>query len=143
MVALTLVLVARSRSPEPAGGASWPLPRRVRRRFVQVNAVQWLLIVAIATGCRAGGVPELIMPLVAVAAGLHFLPLARLIADRRLVVPGAVLTVLGVVGLLARAVDASPGPVAALVGVGCASTLWSTAAWSIAGTRRPVAEPGS
>ncbi|MGW5129082.1 hypothetical protein ACWEQ7_34610 [Streptomyces sp. NPDC004069] len=138
VVALTLVLVARRLPPEPAGGVSQPLPPLQRRRFGQVNAVQWLLIAAIAAGCGAGGIPELIMPLVAIVVGLHFLPLARVFADRRLVVPGAALTVLGIAGLLAWAADASPGAVFTLVGVGCALTLWSTAAWSVAGARRAV-----
>lgn len=132
VVALALVLVARSRSPEAAGGVS---PPSRRRRFRQVNAVQWVLVAVVATGCGAGGVPELIMPLVAVVVGLHFLPLAGVFGDPRLVVPGAALAVVGVAGLLARAADASPGAVSTLVGVGCALALWSTAAWFIAGAR--------
>ncbi|MFJ8098308.1 hypothetical protein [Streptomyces griseofuscus] len=138
LVALTLVLVARRPPPESAGGVRRPLPPLQRRRFGQVNAAQWLLSAAIAAGCVAGGVPELIMPLVAVVVGFHFFPLAHVFADRRLVVPGAALTVLGIAGLLAWAADASLGAVFTLVGVGCALTLWSMAAWSITGARRAV-----
>ncbi|MBO2463582.1 hypothetical protein [Actinomadura violacea] len=138
VVVLTLVFVARRLPSESADEVSQPLPPLQRRRFGQVNVVQWLLIAAIATGCGTGGVPELIMPLVAVVVGLHFLPLARVFADHRLVVPGAALTVIGIAGLVARFANASPGAVFTLVGVGCALTLWSTAAWSIAGVRRAV-----
>jgi hypothetical protein len=138
VIALALVLVARRLSPERAGGVSQPLPPLTRRRLWQVNAVQWFLIAAIATGCGAGGVPELIMPLVAVVVGLHFLPLAHAFSDLRLAVPGPILTALGLAGLLARAGDTPQGTVITFVGVGCALTLWSTAAWFLAGARRAV-----
>jgi hypothetical protein len=135
VVALSLVVAARRQSAQQADGTDEPLPPETRRRFVQVNAVQWFLIVAAAVGCSAAGVPELTMPLVAVVVGLHFLPLARVFGESRLVVPGLVLTALGVAGLLAWAADASRGTVYTLVGVGAALTLWSTALWSVAGAR--------
>ncbi|MFJ3714262.1 hypothetical protein [Streptomyces sp. NPDC090057] len=139
VVAGALALPARGLPSPSAGGAGQAPPPAQRRRFAQVNAVQWLLIAAVVASCGAGGVPELIMPLVAVVVGVHFLPLARVFAEIRLVVPGAVLTAVGIAGLLARAAGASPGAVLTLVGVGCALTLWSTAAWSIAGARRAAA----
>lgn len=145
VIALALIWVARRLSPPGRAGEasegseesdeseesdSWsPL---TRRRFGQVNAVQWLAIVVIAVGCGTGGVPELIMPLVAVVVGIHFSALARVFDDRRLHVPGAMLTALGIAGLVARAAGASSGAVFTLVGVGSALILWSTAAWSIA-----------
>ncbi|MFG2266475.1 hypothetical protein [Streptomyces sp. NPDC048720] len=138
VVAVALALPARG-LPSPSVGGVGQAPPSQRRRFARVNAVQWLLVAAVAAGCGAGGLPELIMPLVAVVVGLHFLPLARVFAEVRLVVPGAVLTAVGIAGLVARAAGASPGAVFTLVGVGCALTLWSTAAWSIAGAGRAAA----
>lgn len=136
VIALSLVLAARRLSQARAGGVGQPLSPLKRRQFGQVNAAQWFLIAAIATGCVAGGARGLIMPLVAVVVGLHFLPLARVFGDLRLAVPGAILTAIGLAGLLARTANASPGTVFTLVGVGCALTLWSTAAWSLAGAIR-------
>ncbi|MFC1437394.1 hypothetical protein ABUW04_03920 [Streptacidiphilus sp. N1-10] len=134
LLALTLVLLARRGAR--AGGVRQPLPPLKRRQFGQVNAVQWVLVAATATGCVAVGAQGLIMPLVAVVVGLHFLPLAHVFGDLRLVVPGTILTVIGFAGLVTRAADASPGTVFTLVGVGCALTLWSTAAWSLSGAIR-------
>jgi hypothetical protein len=133
LLALGLVRAAR-RVPHTPGGEG--LPALQRRRFGQVNAVQWLLIAAVGIGCGVGGVPVLIMPLVAIVVGLHFFPLARVFAEPRMVAPGAVLTAVGVAGFAARAAGATPGTVFTIVGVGCALTLWSTAAWTVAGARR-------
>ncbi|MFE0461109.1 hypothetical protein ACFW1A_17865 [Kitasatospora sp. NPDC058965] len=140
VLALALVRIARQQAAQLADQESEPLLPAKRRRFAQVNAVQWSLIVAAAVGCSAGRVPELTLPLVAIVVGLHFLPLARVFDDARLITPGVVLAALGVAGLLAWAADASRGTVYTLVGVGCAVTLWSTALWSLVGIRRAAAE---
>jgi hypothetical protein len=139
LLALGLVRAARRVRPTAGGEADADLTAARRRRFGQVNAVQWALIAAVGVGCAAGGVPALIMPLVAVVVGLRFLPLARVFAEPRMIVPGALLTcvgVAGIAGLAARAAGATPGTVFTVVGVGCALTLWSTAAWTVAGARR-------
>ncbi|SEM27146.1 hypothetical protein [Streptacidiphilus jiangxiensis] len=130
VVALLLVRAARRRDP----GRGERLPPAQARRFGQVNAVQWLLIAAIAVGCGLGGVPVLIMPLVAVVVGLHFFLLARVFAEPRMVATGALLTAVGLSGLAARAAGASPGTVFTIVGVGCALILWLTALGAVAGT---------
>lgn len=136
LLALTLVRAAR-RVPVRAEEAGQDgLTAAQRRRFGQVNAVQWLLIAAVAVGCGVGGAPVLVMPLVAVVVGVHFFPLARVFADPRLIAPGVVLAAVGLCGLAARAAGASPGTVYTLVGLGCALTLWATAAWTITGARR-------
>ncbi|MEY9873895.1 hypothetical protein ABH931_003389 [Streptacidiphilus sp. MAP12-33] len=137
LVAVALVLAAR-RLPAPVDRR---LPAAQRRRFGQVNAVQWLLIAAIVAGCVLGGVPVLVMPLVAVVVGLHFIPLARVFAEPRMAATGAVLTALGLCGLAARAAGASAGTVFTLVGVGCALTLWVTALWTVAGSRGAATTP--
>ncbi|MGF0175673.1 hypothetical protein ACQF36_35900 [Streptomyces sp. Marseille-Q5077] len=72
-VMVGLMIAARRFLPSSAGG---PFPVGRRRRFNQINGLQWLLIIAIAAVCRHVGVPVLIPPLIAVVVGLHFLPLA-------------------------------------------------------------------
>ncbi|MCC9710419.1 hypothetical protein E4N62_37360 [Streptomyces sp. MNU76] len=56
-VMVGLMLAARRFLPSSAGG---PFPVDRRRRFNQINGLQWLLIIAIAAVCRHVGVPVLI-----------------------------------------------------------------------------------
>jgi hypothetical protein len=135
-VALGLVRAARKVGSTLGEETDADLMASRRKRFGLVNAVQWVLIAVVGVGCGAGGVPVLIMPLVAVVVGVHFFPLARVFAEPRMIAPGALLTLVGVAGLTARAAGAPPGTVFTVVGVGCALTLWSTAAWTVAGARR-------
>ncbi|WP_256107669.1 hypothetical protein [Streptomyces sp. ODS05-4] len=132
VVALVLMLAARRRLPASAGG---PLPPLRRRRFGQVNAVQWLLIAGIAVGCGRGGVPELIPPLVALVVGLHFVPLAAVFEQPRLRTAAALLCAVAAAGLVVLAFGGSATQVRTLVGSGCALTLWAMAAWTVRGPR--------
>jgi hypothetical protein len=137
-IALTLVLLSRKLSFGQTIEGPDDLSATTRRQFGLINVVQWGLIASIVVACRVGGQPGLIMPLVAVVVGLHFLPLARVFADPRLIAPGAVLTAVGVTGLIARAVSVSQAAVFTLVGVGCALTLWLTAGWMIVAGKREL-----
>jgi hypothetical protein len=129
LVALGLMLAARRRLPDVVGGRP---PASLRRRFAQVNAVQWILIAAVAVACGRAGHPGLIPPLVALIVGAHFFPLASVFAQPRMRVPGALLIVAGVAGLAVWTAHGSPGVVSTVVGAACALTLWGAAAWTIA-----------
>ncbi len=81
VVAVGLMLAARRILPASAGG---PLPADRRRRFNQINGLQWLVIIVIAVVCSRAGAPVLIPPLIALVVGLHFLPLAVVFDQPRL-----------------------------------------------------------
>ncbi|WP_034262520.1 hypothetical protein [Actinospica robiniae] len=135
-IALTLVRLSRKPTSEQAiERPDYPsaASAATSRQFKLINVVQWSLVAVIVLACRAGGEPGLIMPLVAIVVGLHFFPLARVFAKPRLAAPGAVLTAVGVAGLIARAAGLSQAAVYTLVGVGCALTLWFSAGWTILG----------
>ncbi|WP_433453633.1 hypothetical protein ACQPXS_35860 [Streptomyces sp. CA-142005] len=104
-----------------------PLPGDVRRRFVWINALQWLAIAAVVGGAEASGRPELIFGLVAVVVGLHFLPVAALFRQPRFHVTGTLMTATGAVGCVIGVAGESASTVRMTVGVGAAVMLWGTA----------------
>ncbi|WP_194238385.1 hypothetical protein [Streptomyces spongiae] len=111
----------------PGKSRSEPPPPAVRRRFAWINALQWLAIVLVAMGARAGGVPELIPGLVSVIVGTHFLPLAALFRQPRFHLTGALLIAAGAAGC---AIGLTGGPVSTVqltVGLAAALILWGTA----------------
>lgn len=130
VVAVGLMLAARRILPASAGG---PLPADRRRRFNQINGLQWLVIIVIAVVCSRAGVPVLIPPLIALVVGLHFLPLAAVFGQPRLRVPAALLVAAGLAG---GAVWLAEGPDRAVrftVGLISALSLWGTALWTVTG----------
>ncbi|MFH8436546.1 hypothetical protein ACH4A3_15160 [Streptomyces sp. NPDC018007] len=129
-VTVGLMLAARRVLPASAGG---PFPADRRRRFNQVNGVQWLLIVAIAVVCSRAGAPVLVPPLVAMVVGLHFLPLAAVFEQPRLRVPAVLLVVAGSAGLAVWLMDGSASAVRLTVGLLAALTLWGMALRTVAG----------
>ncbi|MDW8803519.1 hypothetical protein P1P68_01505 [Streptomyces scabiei] len=131
VVAVGLMLAARRFLPASAGG---PFPADRRRRFNQINGLQWLLIIAIVAVCRQLGVPVLVPPLIAVVVGLHFLPLAVVFQQPRLRVPAALLVVSGAAGTTVWLLDGPDASVRLVVGLASALSLWATAAWTVAGT---------
>ncbi|MFG2867236.1 hypothetical protein [Streptomyces sp. NPDC048338] len=106
-----------------------------RRRFNQVNGLQWLLIAGVAVGCSAAGVPALIPPLVAVVVGLHFVPLAATFEQPRLKVPAGLLVAAGAAGAVVHLADGSDTSVRLVVGMGAALSLWGTATAMVLGMR--------
>ncbi|MFF5481967.1 hypothetical protein ACFY5C_32245 [Streptomyces sp. NPDC012935] len=129
-VTVGLMLASRRFLPPSAGG---PFPAGRRRRFNQINGLQWLLIIAIAAVCRQAGVPELIPPLVAVVVGLHFLPLAAVFAQPQLRIPAALLIAAGAAGVIVWLTDGPDGTVRLVVGLASALSLWGMATWTVAG----------
>ncbi|MFE7313510.1 hypothetical protein ACFU7T_10425 [Streptomyces sp. NPDC057555] len=133
--ALALHVTARRFLPAPEGDS---LPADRRRRFRQVNVVQWLLIAVVVMGCVSAGVPVLVPPLVAVVVGLHFLPLVAVFEQPRFQVPAALLVAAGAAG---GAVWLAGGPddaVRLVVGCLCALSLWGVGTWAVAGAASVV-----
>ncbi|MFJ9174988.1 hypothetical protein [Streptomyces sp. NPDC102360] len=130
VVALGLMLAARRFLPPSAGG---PFPADRRRRFAQINAAQWLLIVVIAMVCNRAGVPVIIPPLIAMVVGVHFLPLAAVFEQSRLRVPAALLIVAGVAGLAVWLTSGPDETVRLVVGLISALCLWGMALWTVTG----------
>jgi hypothetical protein len=124
-----LMLTARRFLPSSAGG---PFPGGRRRRFNQINGLQWLLIIAIAAVCRHVGVPVLIPPLIAVVVGLHFLPLAVVFEQPRLRIPAALLIVSGAAGTTVWLTNGPDESVRLVVGLISALSLWRMALWTVA-----------
>lgn len=131
VVALGLMLAARRFLPASAGG---PFPADRRRRFNQINGLQWLLIIAVVVVCRQFEVPVLVPALIAVVVGLHFLPLAAVFEQPRLRVPAALLVASGAAGTAVWLADGPDDTVRLVVGLASALSLWATAAWTVAGT---------
>lgn len=129
-VAVGLMLTARRVLPASAGG---PFPADRRRRFLQINGLQWLLILVTAQVCARAGAPVLIPPLVAIVVGLHFLPLAAVFEQPRLRVPAALLSAAGAAGVAVWLVDGPDRTVRLVVGVVSALSLWGTAIRTVTG----------
>ncbi|MFI9050083.1 hypothetical protein [Streptomyces sp. NPDC053427] len=125
-----LMLAARHFLPASEGA---PFPADRRRRFQQINGLQWLLIIVIGVVCGRAGVPVLIPPLVAVVVGLHFLPLAAVFEQPRLRIPAALLSVAGAAGMTVWAMNGPDETVRLVVGLLSALSLWGMAAWTVTG----------
>ncbi|MFE0207084.1 hypothetical protein [Streptomyces sp. NPDC058985] len=129
-VTLGLMLAARRLLPSSAGG-SFPAERR--RRFNQINGLQWLLIVVIAVVCARAAMPVLIPPLVAIVVGLHFLPLAGVFEQSRLRVPAVLLITAGASGMAVWLTNGPDKTVRLVVGLISALCLWGMAMWTVTG----------
>ncbi|MEU2360393.1 hypothetical protein ABZ616_06655 [Streptomyces noursei] len=125
-------LMLAARRVLPVSGRS-ALPAARRRRFRQVNVVQWLLIGAVVVVCVRTGVPVLVGPLVAVVVGLHFLPLVAVFEQPRLRVPAALLVTAGVAGGVVWGAGGPAATVRLVVGLLSALSLWAVATWTLVG----------
>lgn len=130
-VTVALMLSARRFLPSSAGG---PFPADRRRRFNQINGLQWLLILVIVVVCRQIGVPVLIPALVAIVVGLHFLPLAAVFEQPRLRIPAALLIASGTAGIAVWLTNVPDETVRLVVGLTSGLSLWGMAVWTVAGT---------
>ncbi|NNN31902.1 hypothetical protein HLK59_16325 [Streptomyces sp. S3(2020)] len=141
VVMVGLMLAARRFLPSSAGG---PFPVGRRRRFNQINGLQWLLIIAIAAVCRHVGVPVLVPPLIAVVVGLHFLPLAAVFEQPRLRIPAALLIASGAAGMTVWLTNGPDESVRLVVGLISALSLWAMAIWTVAGAASATGQgPGN
>ncbi|MFJ6632662.1 hypothetical protein ACIQMR_14905 [Streptomyces sp. NPDC091376] len=138
-VTVGLMLAARRFLPASAGD---PFPVGRRRRFNQINGLQWLLIIAIVVVCRQVGVPVLVPPLIAVVVGLHFLPLAAVFEQPRLRIPAALLIASGSAGMTIWLANGPDETVRLVVGLASALSLWGMATWTVIGAAS-AAEQGA
>ncbi|MEV6654338.1 hypothetical protein [Streptomyces sp. NPDC051219] len=129
VVAVALMLAARHFLSQAAG---LRFSAHQRLRFNQINGAQWLLIVVVAVVCGLAGVPVLVPPLVALVVGLHFLPLARVFEQPRLLVPSVLLVAAGAAGMVVWVADGPAESVRLVVGLTAALSLWGTAIWTVA-----------
>ncbi|MGW0840483.1 hypothetical protein ACWD26_10010 [Streptomyces sp. NPDC002787] len=139
VAAVGLMLAARRFLPPSAQGA---FPAARRRRFNQINGLQWLLIIAVVAVCRQAGAPVLVPPLIAVVVGLHFLPLAAVFEQPRLRIPAALLVASGAAGMTVRLMNGPDDTVRLVVGLMSALSLWGMATWTVAGAAS-AAEQGA
>ncbi|MFC9125700.1 hypothetical protein ACFT4A_02490 [Streptomyces sp. NPDC057099] len=138
-VTVGLMLAARRSLPPSAGG---PFPAGRRRRFNQINGLQWLLIIAVVAVCRHLGVPVLVPPLIAVVVGLHFLPLAAVFEQPRLRIPAGLLIASGATGVTVWLTNGPDETVRLVVGLISALSLWGMATWTVAGAASAAGRGG-
>jgi hypothetical protein len=79
--------------------------------FVGINVLQNL------------GIADQYLPFIAVIVGLHFLPFARYVPDRRYYPMALLLVIIGVIGSIVRSTDLRAG----FVGLSSAIVLWAAA----------------
>jgi len=104
-----------------------PLARRRSRMFNLINAVQWVVIIALAILLGRMHLQTLILPTVIFVVGLHFLPLAKLFAYRPHYITGVALVTLA----LTYPLLSSEGPQSALGALGAGVILWLSAVWAL------------
>ena len=99
---------------------------RSSRRFNLVFGLEGVAIALAVILFGRSGMGALVPPVVAIIVGVHFFPLAELFRVRAYHATGAALCVLGAVAFVL-------GPSARLpfVGLGCAATLFATAAYML------------
>ena len=100
--------------------------RRTDPTWMVAATVGELLLIGLGTGLALhAGRPDLVLPAVALAVGLHFFPVARAIGYRPYAVTGAAITVVALASL------SLPDPArTALLGCGTALCLWTTIAFA-------------
>ena len=117
-VMLILIVIWRSRGLTP------PLPEEGKRiaKLVGIwSGVEGVAIFVSINLCVSFGSPNLILAAICLMVGLHFLPLARWLPVPLYYLSGALLSALGIAGLLASNL-VSPS----LVAFGAALILWIT-----------------
>ncbi|MUL43905.1 hypothetical protein FZ103_22535 [Streptomonospora sp. PA3] len=147
-LAATAVLgLLAARSTAPAGASTAPKPNRpgtsrrppmFGRGFLGVVLTEAVLIIGGLRAIRVFDAPvETNVAWIAIVVGLHFIVLARVWKDARILVPGAVLTLLGVAGFALAAVSLVPliplvsgvlsGVTLLVCGVVATAAMWAAA----------------
>ncbi|HET7034769.1 MAG TPA: hypothetical protein VFI42_03735 [Thermomicrobiaceae bacterium] len=134
---------AAARLPDDEGDHA--AENRRQRGFIAINVVEFGSIAIAVFACNVTQQLHLLVPLIALIVGLHFLPLAALFHVRTYYVTGVLLCLLAVLGLFAipstssidgREVRASW----AVVSFGAAVVLWASAIVSWLRTRTQLRE---
>jgi hypothetical protein len=127
--ALLALAYRRYKRNQPALAAAAPSlkQKRADRIFNVVNVAQWVVILVAGNVLVNLGLSSWVIPCVIFIVGLHFLPLAYVLANPPHYVTGAALIVLSAsYPLLATAGPASP--------IGCLGAgliLWASAVWAL------------
>lgn len=118
--ALRVWSAAQHLTPGPSSGENVAGPA-----FGIVTTVEFGLIFATVLVCRLAGRGELILPIIALIVGLHFIPLAAIFGVRIYYVTGIAI----VLAVLASFFAPSEGLRQAVASLGCGSVLWLTSAF--------------
>ncbi|WP_026313633.1 hypothetical protein [Actinomadura flavalba] len=134
VVAVAWVRAARSARTSDGGSARGPM---FGRGYLVVVGVEVVALFGGLAVLRTAGAPEECgVAWVAVVVGAHFLVLARVWREASVLVPGAALTVLGVLGLvLAGTAERAWTPVVS--GALSGAVLLAGALWTVASARTP------
>lgn len=123
--------------------ASDPAPlarRRMTGRFLGIFAAEIVLINIAAHVLNSQHALQYLMPAIAIVVGLHFYLLAPLFRVPIYHVTATMMTLAGVAGVIALALQAPAGSVNAFVDALCAITLWATGFVSWRSTTQPADE---
>lgn len=131
-VALFAFTYTRYRQHRPAlkAEAASPARQRAARMFNMVNATQWVLILVVGNVLANIGLSAWVIPAAIFIIGLHFLPLARVFANRPHFLTGAALMLLAV----AYPLLAPGGPNSPAGCLGAGLILWASALWAVTAT---------
>lgn len=110
--------------------------KRTTRWFLAIFAAEFIIIFAAANVLVSQHATQYLMPVIAMVVGLHFYPLAPLFRARQFYVTATIMTVTGLVGVLALSAHVSSNPVNVVVDAICAATLWMTGLYSWRSTVR-------
>ena len=104
---------------------------RNARQFAMINVIQALGIAATIVVADRIGATAWIPAVIAIAVGVHFLPLARLFAAPEYRWTGALMIGVGVVGAALALAGVAASVVLTVVGLSTAVTLWASVVWVV------------
>ena len=123
------VSVARTRTPLPAEEG-----KRRNKIIMYATAFEGVAFFVGANVLKNLGIADQYLPLLALIVGLHFLPFARYLPDRRYYLVSVALMAIGIAG----AVIPVPDVRAWFVGLGSALVLWTASIIALRGRNPPV-----
>ncbi|QBD83262.1 hypothetical protein EPA93_47790 [Ktedonosporobacter rubrisoli] len=129
------MLVQARRLPKHTSIEAQKQGRSVAKRFYLVFALEVIAIFIAARSLSMFNHSELIIPVIGLVVGLHFLPLAKLFGIRLYYLSGLLLSLLAILTILAQLVGVTPGTVgtwSSIDGLGNAIILWLTSLYLLA-----------
>ena len=132
---LLLAAVGLLRLPRQPSSSLGPNPFR-SGPYILAVAFEAIAIPLAAVALNSAGYPEAVVSAVAVIVGLHFFGLVPAFRSRRFAVVGGAMVLVGLLSLLLPPGAEGTYPRGALVGLGCAFVLWTSALQPLIMTRR-------
>lgn len=106
LFAVTLNVIAARRRFKPVDDIELPYNAATRQRiFIITNVVQAILFSVTISVCLAFALFAYIPLIGAIIVGLHFIPLAKIFAERSFLIVGLVMTLAGAIGLALALID--------------------------------------